>query len=648
MNSKFILDTPSEQNKDGGIEKFSEDLANSICNMYDGLQKDVGSFVISLEGEWGVGKSTILNMVSKKIDPSVSVVKFNPWNFSTSEDLIQKFFGELLSKIGNDKSYNKELFKKIKKYVEVLSFTSVIPQLSFMSKLADLGSVISKLTENESSLEDIKREVNNALENHKILVLIDDIDRLLPNQILQIFQLVKSTGDLNNIIYLLAFDKTAVCHHLSSAQIITPEKYLDKIIQVTLRVPNLPKRYIRDFIFKQLDDLGIQYRWVNGSNVTIFGSVLSFLMNDNAFGNMRAVKKYFNTLMFEYHLVKGLVDDDDFIAITYIKVFHYDTYTEILKNKAKLTKKTGNVDFSEIIKSDVNNELLRELIRGLFPIVKSGFIFEKYEKQYEEGKGIWSENNFHRYFNLRPSTLDDNFAQSILESESVEDLYNVFLKLEQDDLKLIELLGMKAEYINENDFANFLEFLLLNLNEIVNKNIVSEFMLYDDIKKLTKKIMKNNQLDANRFLINVLNDICENLNWIGNIQLLNLLKNIYITRDSKQGIENSVYNFIVGIVEKLYCEIMNQDDNVKNADLKVILEFILEGSTPKMTIEVIENILNKTINDYEKIGSLELQERLEILQKFIKEKPIIEQDSSIIKNIGILKGLIKDHEFVQQ
>ncbi len=52
-----------------------------------------------------------------------------------------------------------------------------------------------------------------------------------------------------------------------------------------------------------------------------------------------------------------------------------------------------------------------------------------------------------------------------------------------------------------------------------------------------------------------------------------------------------MYYLIEGIVEKLQHEIQNGDDIVYNADLKDILEFISENSTPKVTIEVIELIL---------------------------------------------------------
>ncbi|WP_187355541.1 hypothetical protein ['Paenibacillus yunnanensis' Narsing Rao et al. 2020] len=65
----------------------------------------------------------------------------------------------------------------------------------------------------------------------------------------------------------------------------------------------------------------------------------------------------------------------------------------------------------------------------------------------------------------------------------------------------------------------------------------------------------------------------------------------YNNRESKHGVENIVYYLIEGIVEKLQHEIQNGDDIVYNADLKDILEFISENSTPKVTIEVIELIL---------------------------------------------------------
>jgi hypothetical protein len=52
-------------------------------------------------------------------------------------------------------------------------------------------------------------ELTAALAGQKtrFLIVIDDIDRLAPDETLLIFRLVKSVGRLPNVIYLLVFDR---------------------------------------------------------------------------------------------------------------------------------------------------------------------------------------------------------------------------------------------------------------------------------------------------------------------------------------------------------------------------------------------------------------------------------------------------------
>lgn len=642
MDVNFMMDTPSNKNSDGSIDRFSEDLANSICKMYTCMKNEPGSFVVALEGEWGAGKSTILNLLINKLDKielasSVTVVKFNPWNFSTSEDLVRKFFDELLLKMGKDGRFGEEFLKKIKKYAGILSYSSIIPQLSFASKFSsDLEGLIDKITKETGSLEETKREVNEALECQQLLVLIDDIDRLLPNQILQIFQLVKSTGDLTNIIYLLAFDKVAVCHHLKSAQIISPEKYLDKIIQVTVQVPRLPKTYIRRYVLDQLDKLGITYKWNNNQYLS---SVFSLIGDDNAFGNIRAVKKFFNTLMFEYNLVKGSIDDGDFIAITYIKVFYNDIYMEIFRNVRTLTGKYKKIDSVEISASLEGNELLKNLFVGMFPIARTNYNYEKYRNEYEDGKGIWSENNFHRYFNLRPITLDDDLSSRILQSKTLEDLQNEILKFDQSDWGLIKLLDMKADCIDERNLASFLEFLFLNWDEIRSKKMVRDINIEENLRKLIRKVKNNDPLAANEFLITVLKGIPKKTKWTENVKVLRLIQDLYSSRDSKQGIENKVYHLFVEIADRLINELKDHETPLLITGLKEMLEFLEKALTPKITIEIVDNILSATIDSCNEMEPSELQEGLKRVELFIGERPIIAQDSNVKQKIQTLKGM---------
>ena len=76
-------------------------------------------------------------------------------------------------------------------------------------------------------------EIKKCFEScqQKLVIVIDDIDRLLPDEELLIFQIVKMLADFPNIVYLLAFDKNKVCNDISKTYHFDGNDYLKKIIQ---------------------------------------------------------------------------------------------------------------------------------------------------------------------------------------------------------------------------------------------------------------------------------------------------------------------------------------------------------------------------------------------------------------------------------
>lgn len=211
--------------------RFAINLAQNINN-YNYEE----SITIGLMGSWGSGKSSIINMVKSDIDLSkIIVVEFNPWYFSGRKQLISDFFEMLSDSIGTNEGKVNKLGKDLKLYAAALKPLTLIPQIgpiiSILSKISESGGDFFKeyyKSQNED-ISKIKERINNQIidYNKKILVIIDEIDRLENEDIKEIFQLVRALGDFDNMIYLLSFDKEKVSKVFSSG-----EDYLDKIINL--------------------------------------------------------------------------------------------------------------------------------------------------------------------------------------------------------------------------------------------------------------------------------------------------------------------------------------------------------------------------------------------------------------------------------
>lgn len=331
-----------------GRGKFACQLANAI------LQFDAkDSYVIALQGKWGCGKTSILNMAIEEIENLSSldkaeketiIIQFNPWNFTNTTQLISQFFVMLSNKM---KFVSKEQKKAnigiaIEKYSSALMYSGYIPGVGKYFKIPfKISAKSGKLMKEnaEKKINDVthrKEELKKALReiNTKVLVIIDDIDRLPNEQIRLIYQLVSAVADLPNITYLLSFDREIVCRALSEIQCCEGALYLEKIIQVPFEVPPLDKEKINNILVEKMRELG-------GFNNTqcfdnehwneVFNSCISPFIK-----TLRDINRFYNTLNFKYRAVKDEVDFIDMAGVTALCVFAPPIYEWISANKFSL------------------------------------------------------------------------------------------------------------------------------------------------------------------------------------------------------------------------------------------------------------------------------------------------------------------------
>ena len=127
---------------------------------------------------------------------------------------------------------------KYAEIVEPFSFIPVAGPIIFSSaKISKtFGNQAINLSNSKSNdLNEIREKIDNFLreQNHKIIIIIDDIDRLYNDEIRLIFQLIKSVGDFPNTIYLISFDHDVVINALKTVQDCPGEKYLEKVVEIS-------------------------------------------------------------------------------------------------------------------------------------------------------------------------------------------------------------------------------------------------------------------------------------------------------------------------------------------------------------------------------------------------------------------------------
>ena len=327
-------DRPSIDPKDDlfGHASFAKSLADSIYR-YPGSD----GLVLALYGPWGSGKSTVLGYVGHYIEQQPEedrpvVVPFNPWWFSGQENLARAFLGQLQAVLPNKSD-------KFKKLGDLLGdFAEGVGGLIDLSGVTGgaagkLGKLIGILTKRKpKDVPTLKSEISKILREAKkrILVVIDDIDRLTPDETRQLFTVIKALADFPNVVYLLAFDRDVAAQAIEQQSGLPGERYLEKIIQVPFELPPIERVALQAALFKRLDQVlgdtpdGLfdQSYWTN-----VFYDGIDPLIQVP-----RDVVRFTNTLSVTYPAVRGEVNPVDFIALEAVRVFLPDLYGVVRAN----------------------------------------------------------------------------------------------------------------------------------------------------------------------------------------------------------------------------------------------------------------------------------------------------------------------------
>lgn len=366
----YVADKPIEKADEDllGRSDFAKQFGKSICE-YD--SKD--GLVIGLYGKWGSGKTSIINMaiseipvdeaqkiekkkwyskvykrikknfISQKTEEENQchypiVIKFSPWNYSDKNNLISLFFNELKNKLGVAKGEENKgkIGKAISQYSDIIDVLSFIPVAG--PAIAPILKTISKSKGAKlmqaPSLYEAKEKLCKALEdfNHKIIVFIDDIDRLTTPQIKDIFQLVKQVGDFPNIIYVLTMDREIVCNALSEYHNIDGDEYLKKIVQVSFEVPEIDKSLLPEILKGKLSRIihknDCEEKFENNN---YFETVLENCVNPYI-KNIRDINRLINAFQFKYGALWKETSFVDLLAITSIEIFEPKLYEWISDN----------------------------------------------------------------------------------------------------------------------------------------------------------------------------------------------------------------------------------------------------------------------------------------------------------------------------
>lgn len=344
-----VLDQPikSEQEDLIGFQDLQEGLVTYINNATMPL-------TIALQGEWGIGKTSFLNLLKIRLCDDNKSLYYSVWIDACEFTLLQSptvaiinmlqsmvyQIGHLTPNTANEQQGSKyiEIIQNLSKYAakKLIMNSAKMATANIVDEqtIDEIGNVISdtwsknntannnelntlsavkKLHDDIISLIEATFQHNiynkNNLDKRGIVFFIDNLDRIDPTLAVEILEITKNIFDFDKCVFIIALDYTVVIRGLQSklGQLTSDNEYIfrtyfDKYVQQTVNLPRLPNA-LNYFMVKLINNISLFNENELKSNELING--LLFISCTSIGYNPRLIKRFINTLSFILSIKKA-------------------------------------------------------------------------------------------------------------------------------------------------------------------------------------------------------------------------------------------------------------------------------------------------------------------------------------------------------
>lgn len=464
------------------------DFAGRIAVALSELSLQEGR-AFAIRGGWGFGKSSLKNLITERLDSrkdGADWLDFNPWQWGEGDAIARALFGQIANRLGGEhskealaraealRSYgailtgasaplkeagqSSHLISTILTNVSVIAIAAAIgfdlptaakaaTALAVLSVCASLaGRVMAHLGKDRSAepLDKVRASLEARLRelSRPLVVFVDDIDRLEPEQIRILLRQVKANANLPNIVFVLLFQPSIVENALDPVADGDGRAFLEKIVQANFDLPAVPVSIVHKTFGEDLSALAGPYateangfsqrRWGNA----FIGCIQPFLRN------MRDAKRLISSIAFHMPLhASGEVFEVniiDFLELETLRVFEPDLHSALFQERTLVLQEgrfrgdsRGDTDkaAAERLLENVSAErrkLAIEALKDLFPPLEWAFGGTNYgdssHQRWLSEKRVCSPRYFPRYFELQTAAgeMSERDFVTFLEATSDE------------------------------------------------------------------------------------------------------------------------------------------------------------------------------------------------------------------------------------
>lgn len=551
------------------------------------------SYVISLEGAWGTGKTTIINNVKKLIaddwnaDDYIIIDDFDPWLYGSQEALLYAMYDTLLSHL--QISYSTYTSKKL-----IDGILGIVAEEHVAGNL--LYSYVSVYNDSIENVNKLKGRISTLIQtsDKKIVFIIDNLDRASDSNIIFLFKLISLVFDLPRIVYVLAFEKERIEKVLNETQEFN-SRFTEKIIQQEITVYPIEKEQLKRIYSECVFNLLIAYgEPIN--RLEEYKSIVDVLVKETP--NLRAFKRIINTIFTQVFCDNRLLNRRDLLGVEVIRFLNLELYMEIQKHRDYLVSyersslentRIGfkmdayNAKGKEVLSALVEKyagyiELLKELFPNVKRVLRGENITTQYNKHDEQRDSIQKARISNaQCFDLYFSYGSNRYVQ--IKKEIVDAINQINTAENYDEIdSIIQRLLRQSSYDKQEDWINSFynhidriyyskradvaTALIQNVRCINNTLLFLERNAYDGVIVIVRDLItmcSDNEIDN---LLVKISSTYQALSMIGNIASRLKSKVVGESLESR-GIEEKFYN----LYEKMCDEVIKSNINLYDTEI---------------------------------------------------------------------------------
>ena len=298
----------------------SDDLDISAYHeaLVDFIKKTDTPMTIGVQGEWGSGKTSLLNQIWSKLeesnqehqdDENYLQIWVNSWEHSllcSPEECLLKIVNEIIQEL-LQADVDKNNKDKVKDGVQSLMKGALRIGSSIAAGSAGTDAVDSFFSSNANTIKELRKQLQNLVHEIKeletnpyqrVIVYVDDLDRIEPRDAVSILELLKNIFNIKDCVFVLAIDYQVVVKGLKEKfGEPTPENewefrsFFDKIIQLPFTMP-MNSYDIGKYVLSLLNDI----KYYESDDDQLDEDLIESLVTLSIGTNPRSIKRLINSL----------------------------------------------------------------------------------------------------------------------------------------------------------------------------------------------------------------------------------------------------------------------------------------------------------------------------------------------------------------